>query len=382
MIEVWCLLLICTILAYRYSKGIIIDESGTAYQSANIGFVFFLLATILVMYAGLRTRMNDTGNYIMAYLNDYRTPSGFISLFRVNWNIGENPLFNVYFRVVKTICGPNSQILVFISSFIIECSYLTFLRKYSKNFGLTIFVFLSFTVYAFSLAAMKQCMAISIGIWAVPAFLEKKYCKALFLIITAILFHPFIILLASLVFLRTNTWKKQTISVVVITIFIALGYNVFLNRLLWVTEAIGEEYTVELFTEKGVGYFRVIVYLLLPLLSYLCRDDINDMNDPMINICVNGSIVSGCLMVIASLGGANFVGRTGNYFDVFTCVAAPVVLSCIDRKLKFLKYLYIMAMLLFYYTYYHKYLVGYCGGNWFECIYRHASILTLFGLGG
>ena len=72
------------------------------------------------------------------------------------------------------------------------------------------FLFLAFTVYAFTAAAMKQTLATAIAIWAMPQFLSGKKLKATLIILLAMLIHPYVVIYFVAFFASKTIWDKKT----------------------------------------------------------------------------------------------------------------------------------------------------------------------------
>ena len=384
MIRVFVLLLVSIFLASLYNNKTPIQEqqfgnTTTQSYSSGMNFAFLLLLIILVLFSGLRTQMNDTITYAATFLSDSATPAGFGTLFSVDWNLGSHPLFLIFQRLVKTVFGSNSQWFILCHAIIVVSSYLLFLRKYSYNFFWSVFTLLAFTVYAFSMAAMKQVMAIAVGIWAIPLLLQKRYVKGIIILIFAMLFHPYVFILFVCAFLSDGVWTKKTWMIIIVSVLGFFAFSKFVNMASDVAEYLGKEYQYENLTASGVSFARVIAYGIIPIFSFLTRNRINEQNDPMLNMAVNGTIVSFGFMLIASNGGAVLLGRISGYFNVFTCLAVPFILESLSEEYKKpLKAVFVLFQLLFYFTYYRSYLYAYCNGNWFADIYNHASIFSLF----
>ena len=103
MSNVYVLLIVCAILAilaqnmaiYQEKEGVLIAESSSR---PNYAILFILL--YLIMFAGLRTQMNDTYAYIVGF---ERTANSIDGLTSINWMPGANPLFHIYEIIIKVL---------------------------------------------------------------------------------------------------------------------------------------------------------------------------------------------------------------------------------------------------------------------------------------
>lgn len=120
-----------------------------------------------MLFSGLRIRYNDTATYIDSYNN---MPED------ISWVIGDNPAFQVVNKILKTL-GISANGFIMFYSLITVSIYVWFIRKYSSDFSLSLYILLTGGAYVFSLAAIKQCMAIAIGLLAIDAAIQKRMEK-------------------------------------------------------------------------------------------------------------------------------------------------------------------------------------------------------------
>ena len=377
MTEVLVLLAACSVMGYFYTRlsRPVLASEGIPQKKKNKALatiLFIILLVTLICFSGLRTRMNDTATYINSFVE--KTPSSLFEIKDIDWSIGANPFFTIYQIVLKTLISESSHIFIFITSCIVTTSMMLFIRKYSLNFGYSLF--LSFTVFAFTMAAMKQTIATSIAIWALPQFLNGKKFKAAIIILFAMLIHPYVVIYFVVFFASKTIWDRKTFIMILVALAFIMFYESVLNGVLGLTSSIGDEYDMEWFTTGGVNVLRIAVYLVTPLLSFVYRKQIQKNADDMSLIAINLSVVSALFIMLASLGAANMFGRMANYFDLFQCLALPVIfkhgLKTRNEKI-FLGTISVICFTYFYYSYYSKYLLSYNS----DCFYEHISFLEM-----
>lgn len=376
MFHVFFLLIVCTALAYIYGAGTIetiVVENGqrvTVQKKSLLACIAFVaLALTLILYAGLRSEVNDT----LVYASGFEKISPSIS--GLDWSLGNNPLFLVYEAILKRYVSSSPKVFFLITACFIELSYLFFIKKYSVNFGLSIYLLISFTLYAFTMAALKQSIAIAIAVWSVPHILEKKYIRALLLIGIATLFHAFSFLFLVAFIMWKSIWDKRAALIIVGTIIVGIFFSSFVGQALDFTNSIGGNvYTNEDFS-TGTSVFRIIVYLIPSIMSFVYRGKLREVNSPFLNISVNLSLVAACFMVLAGIGGANLTGRLAGYFDIFICFLIPGILKYgIEEKQTrdIITMVVFIAFAIFYYSYYQKFANAYPG--FFTDYYHHTSL--------
>lgn len=378
MLQVFILLVGCSLIAWAYSKTSavsITDDGRCIYrrdESVLSRCMFFALLVVLVLFSGLRTVMNDTATYIRTFEN--KIPTGLKSIGNISWKIGSNPFFDIYQILLKTFISESGSTFVFITSFFVTLSNLLFFRKYAEDFGYTIFIYIAFTVYAFTMAAIKQTIATAIAIWSIPCILHNHRWKAALLILVAMMFHPYVVIFFAAYFFSKELWGSKTILLLLITLAAAASFTTIVEKLIEAAASIGDDYSVETMTEGSVNIFRLLVYLIVPVLSFAWRKQIRKKGSRFDYLCINLSIVSSCFMILARMGGANIFSRMANYFDIFQCLALPIVLNFgIENgaKKQMIKVASVLGFSVFYYTYYSKY------SNFGADFYRHISIIEL-----
>ena len=395
MFEVYALLVGCTILANMADDGHnrpLNDSSMYLESKQSKRIPLVLLILVMVWFSGTRTRMNDTYNYIQSF--SIKVVSGLSGLKAINWSIGNNPLFYIYQTLLKTFVSNDPQVFILVTSLIVVVSMVIFLYKYAWRFGQTIYVFIAFTIFGFTMAAMKQTLATSVAIWIVPCIQNRKHFKALILLVIAALIHPYVIVLSiAFVLYGKGIWNRTVYIIFGITFLIGIFFSAFTNVMFRLTELIGHDYEENWETASaGVGLARVFVYAIAPALSIIYRDKLEEHSHPFYDLCINMSVVGLCFSIISSFGGAVLLGRIPNYFGLFICIAIPYILSVIDEPVLEETHGYIKASttstsaialivyaayLYYYITYYNKYFQNYPVGLW-GSIYDRVSLLSVF----
>lgn len=378
MTEVFVLLIVCSIMGYIYNqltRPVLTNDGIIKQKNTNVfaTIIFIIILCTLVCFSGLRTWMNDTATYMNSFVE--KIPDSFSGIKSVDWAIGANPLFNIYQIFLKSVVSSSKHVFIFITSCIVTTSFIIFLKRYSINFGYSIFMFVAFGVFSFTMAAMKQTFATAIAIWALPEFLKGKKFKAAIIIFLAMLIHPYVTIFFVVFFASKSIWDKKTLFMIVIALLVSLFYETFLSAVLNLTSSIGDEFELEYFTTGGVNVLRIAVYLVTPILSYVYRKPIQKKADDMSLVAINLSIVSAIFMALASMGGAFIFGRMACFFDVFQCLALPVIFKygIKTRNERILVgIISIICFCYYYYSAYEKYLIWNT-----DCFYDHISFLEM-----
>ena len=168
------------------------------YEAVIVLFIFIMLAS----FAGFRSEYNDTAAYLYNFSNDI--PQSFDRIVNIDWSLGQNPGFIIYQIFIKQFISTNQYVFILFTSTIVTYLFVKSFYRYSQVFYFTIFLFIASGLFIFTMAAMKQVLAMSIGFWSIRFFLKEKYLKFIFIIILASTFHPYILLYLLAFFFRNG----------------------------------------------------------------------------------------------------------------------------------------------------------------------------------
>lgn len=339
--ELWIVLAVSCGLAF-VSEKYTLTWNGRPSKALNYGVVVLLIA-YLSFFAGLRTHYNDTYTYMSSYKTMETFPDILIGF---RWNLGDNPGFILLNSLMKKM-GFSAQTFVLFYSTLFVASAIILLKRYSSGFTLSVFLFVCAHGYLFSLAAMKQCSSIAIGIMAIPYMLKRKWIPYILIILLAATFHPYILLFLLIPFLRFKPWSTGTW----ILLAVAGGAGLFLPQIIGtVIDAVallGDGYDANNFIGEGVNIFRVLVAGVPVFLTLIFRQNIDDRQQyPFINC----SFMYAAIMFVGLFGTANYFGRLASYFILFPAIALPSIIKGLSGKdRRYLELLMIICYLGFFY---------------------------------
>lgn len=181
---------------YRYSREFLITL---------ITFVFFCVLT------GMRAESvgNDTHVYLDLYSYIYRNG--------IDTNIFLELGYQYYNLIIAKIFNGNQQAFLMVTSIICYSGIAWHIYKRSKNFYLS--TCLTFVCcFSFYTNAIRQAMAMTLGLFAYDCLNQKKYIKTVLLIIIASLFHSTAFALLLLLFHKF--FPKKTKYVVAIALLL------------------------------------------------------------------------------------------------------------------------------------------------------------------
>ena len=221
---------------------------------------------------------------------------------------------------VETVCGkkeyrwrPVWAVVTFLP-LIIWCGY-------RENIGDTWAYKKSFSEMPVSLGGMASYMA------TIKFILDKKYAKAIILILIASLMHQSALLVIPFIFIaQGKAWNKKTLLFMVAVIAIVAGIGQFTNVLdsmLAETQYKNVVSDWQSWNDNGTNALRVLVYAVPSVLSLIGLRFIRNEDDKVINLCTNMSIVSVGFYIVSMFTSGIFIGRLPIYFSLYSYILLP-----------------------------------------------------------
>lgn len=311
----------CVSRYYDENKGIWITEG---YGNVIIVMIFLLLA----VFVGLRTRMNDTG----AYRHGYELTALFPDILNgFDWSLGSNPGFNILNSLIKT-AGFSTQSFLMIYSLITNGLYIRFLKRYSSNFLLSLFLFITTGVYLFTAAAIKQAFATALALYALDFAIQKKWVRFIAIILLAMTFHPYVLVYFAVPFLMFKPGTRRTYVLMLGTVVGAIIMQRYMGVIVGFTEAFGDSYSVEEFSGAGVNLFRIAVCNVPLVLLFWFNRSLYLKSDRANSLIGNLTMVNGIIMFLGIFGTANYFARLANFFLCTQAITIPYMLKQMKEK--------------------------------------------------
>lgn len=297
---------------------------------------FFAVVAVLplVIWAGYRGNVGDTGAYIQAFAD---MPSSFSGISGYIAGVQKDQGFYFVSAVIRCVFGSRENIY-FIIVAAIQCFLLfKIYRKYSTSFAISFFLFIASTDYiSWIFNGMRQFVAVTITVAAFPWIVEKKYIRAIIVILIASLFHQSALLVIPFVFIvQGKAWNKKAILfiiAIVIAIMFADRFTDILDNMLAETQYQNVVSDWEEFNDDGTNILRVLVYSIPAILSLVGLKYIRKVNSPIINICTNMSITSAGFYIISMFTSGIFIGRLPVYFSLYGYILLPWIIKTVFTK--------------------------------------------------
>ncbi|MDO4622112.1 MAG: EpsG family protein [Eubacteriales bacterium] len=304
------------------------DARSMEYRKKD-GIAYLIMTLVLAGFVGLRTNYNDTTAYAHAY--ELMTKSNPF-LAAGDWlSIGSNPGFQFVNSILKNL-GFSTQSFLMFYALVTVGLYLWFIRKHTTNICFSIYLFIAVGTYTFTLAAIKQCVAVAIALVGIELALKKRWIAFILVILAAATFHPYALMFLIVPFMTYKPWTAK--GYVVLGVFLVIGFALqrLVGTIVNVTTLLGEEFDASTFTGEGINPFRLAVCAVPLILSFIGRRTIWKEGTETDNVIINLSMLNAEIMFVGLFGTANYFGRLANYFQIFQCLSIPWLMRIFNKR--------------------------------------------------
>ena len=300
--------------SYRFQK-----------QPRENKFAFAMLVLVLALPIGLRRTYNDTG----VYISSFQACGDLMTLFASGeLHIMRNPAFLIYSSLIKTFTD-NYLIFFLFVAFFVQYSYMRFIRRHCDNFLLGLLLYFCLGTYTFSIAAMKQTVAMAILLYAVDDLIDRKLWRFYLIVFIAFLFHTYAMVFLLLPLFTSKPWTFRTFLLLGGMLFFMSNFETVIESFLEIANESGKNVSgSEILGTSSINPIRVAVYAVTPLFALGFRKYLfSGPENREQNILVNMSIISVSIMAIGLVSAANMFARMAQYFEFGLICSLPWMLD-------------------------------------------------------
>lgn len=323
---------------------------------------WLLIFGYIAFLAAMRTKINDTTVYIYSF-NSIK-PS-----WQVFWNQvstageGKDWAFDAVSILFKMLVSDNYHWWFALYAVIESLAFIYILRRNSVSILDACFFFFCSTLYCNYFSMMRQWFAIAILFAASRLIENKRFIKYLLVCVFVAQFHASAYFMIPVYFIvQGKAWsQKQTTIIGIFTVGM-----LFLNPLLSTMEKTLSDTTYDyaisaMNSNSGSSIIRAFIAAVPVVLAFMYRDKIDN---PMINICVNMSLLNFLLNILAAFTSGLFIIRLATYMGIYNVILYPYLLNVsikgIDRNI--IKPLFYIIYFAFY-VYQMKYMGAFYYGS-------------------
>lgn len=319
--------------------------------------VFMILPYII--WAGFRGTIADTWLYRISFQKtapDLSVIPGLLT----NPDI-KDPGYEAFVVIMRCLIGTNADLFFLIIAAVQGlCMALTF-RRYSSSYWISLFLFVASTDFmSWMMNGMRQFIAVTVIFACFDWLVRRRYVPLILAIVAISSFHQSALLMIPLVFVvQGEAWNYKTILMLLATMVVVAFIDRFtpiLNDMLQNTNydtALGEDMLSQ---DDGTNVIRVLVYSVPALLSLVGLRYVRAANDPVINVCVNCSVVTLTLYLVSMVTSGIYIGRLPIYTTLQGYIAVPWLINNIFERKSAKLVIYAMVLLFCAFYYYQMFI--------------------------
>ena len=286
----------------------------------------------VIHLASMGVPKNDTGVYLTAYTNSEASWSSIMQAIRQH----ESGFGFIVFRdTIKILSGGSVTAFRVILALCQILPVIFVFRKYSVSYMISAYLFVaSGSHIAWMMNGLRQFLAVAIVFAGTGFIIKRRLIPAIALILIAATVHTSALVMLPVVFIvQGKAWNKKTLLymvVAVVAMFIFSRRADLMDVLLQGTEYEGTIETWHNMGDNGVHPIRVIVNAVPVVLAFYAREVIYKKKNPMLNICVNMSIINLGIYLIAMVTSGIMLGRLPIYVVLYTLILLPYLVYNVD----------------------------------------------------
>lgn len=282
------------------------------------------LALPYVIWAGWRPDyFGDTGQYRSTFL---RLPTSLADIGEYLGQASKDRGFTVLSILFKSLISHSDIVFFLVIAAIQMYCLVRIYRKYSENYWLSMFLFVASADYlSWMHNGMRQFLAVTMIFAALPLLIQRRYIPMILVVLLASQIHLSALVFLPFIFIvNGKAWNIRT----VLFLFGVLAALFFLEEVTgFITSAMEDtvyEGDIRYFeSDNGTNLFRVLFYSVPAILSIPFRSRIEAEDDPLINVCVNLSVVAAGFYIFSFFTSGILIGRLPIYFSLANYILIP-----------------------------------------------------------
>lgn len=306
--------------------------------------VYVCIASFLLVFlASMRSLQvgKDTNMYHTLFI--YMSNIGSFKAALKSWQRGG---VEILYAVMEYVFShkANFQIFLSVASIISIVPVMIVIYKYSKNYFMSLFLYIAFGYFSFSMNGIRQSIAIGICMLAYMAARNQNLIQYFILIVIACLFHSSAIIFLPVFWLSKIKITRKTI---IIYLGLVLVMNIFKARIFSFMNLFSRQTYEGTAETGGRGMYLFILFILAAMLIWRKEFIENNKNRDDNMTLLSMFSIAALLWPIASLNTAVF--RLYYYYHIFMIFAVPAFLDSLkDSYAKVILYLIFIIVGIYY----------------------------------
>ncbi len=323
---------------------------------------YLLFASVVFLPIFLLAAFGRPISDTWAYIEGYKRFSYHLANFGDFWDSLENEHgFALFNAVIYYLTDGSIPIFRATIALVHLLPVIAIYRRYSCNYLLSAFLFvISGTYVGWMMNGLRQFMAVTIIFAATPLLVKKRFFALILVILLASTIHKTALIMLPIIFIvHGKAFNQRTMLYIAGSLLLTWLFAGNMSYYDDFADMAGYGESAEelrLLGDDGVNIFRVIISAVPCLLAWMGRKIIEEKNDIFLNICVNMSMITLGINLVASVTSGILVGRLPIYTGLYNQLLLPwLVTRMYDEKTS----LFLTIMMLFGYICLYPFEIGF-----------------------
>lgn len=330
------------------------EVQGNDYKGKNISVLWAVVSfSALIFFIGMRSGYGDTYTYIQNF-NLFSTNTNIFEIFNSD---SDQKGYDILVYLVKKYISKDYSFFLFILALFQGLTIVKLYYKYSCNYLMSAYLFIASTSFTWMMNGIRQFISVCIILYFFDYIIERKFWKFLVILAIAMLVHKTAILWLPIYFVVSFTpWSLKIWSCIAATLLLVFCINQFTDLMSdSEMQIVGYNVSNIVNYDDGVNFTRVIIAAVPVVIAFIGRKKTREINDKLINICTNLSVVSVCVYLLGVVTSGIMIGRIPIYFTLLNFVLLPWLIENIfcGKTKSIVKILcYVFYFIYFVYSFY------------------------------
>lgn len=315
------------IIAYYSEQDIV--PPASVLDERSIGLFWAIVSfSLLVFFVGMRSGYGDTPAYISGF-NAFSVDTNLLEIFKSD---SDQKGYDLLLFIFKKYISRDYTVFFMALAIFQGLAIAKLFCKYSCNFFMSVFLFMASTSFVWMMNGIRQFLAACIILFFFDYVVERKFWKFLIVLLVAFLVHESAIVWLPVYFIVAfKPWSFKIwacVAATLVVVFVLDQYTAFFDD-----SALEDmEYMSTMLNygdgqDDGVNPIRVLIAAVPAGIAFIGKKKTTEVDKPLINICINLSLVSVGVYAVGVVTSGIMVGRVPIYFLVLNYVLLPWLLK-------------------------------------------------------
>ncbi len=315
------------VIAYYSEQDI--TPPASVLDERSIGFFWAIVSfSLLVFFVGMRSGYGDTPAYISGF-NAFSVDTNLLEIFKSD---SDQKGYDCLLFLFKKYISPDYTVFFMALAIFQGLAIVKLYYKFSCNFFMSAFLFMASTSFTWMMNGLRQFLAVCVILFFFDYIVDRKFFKFLLVLLVAFSIHESAIVWLPVYFIVAfKPWSFKIWACVAVTlaiVFVLDQYTTFFDdSALEEMEIMSTMLNYDNGQDDGVNPIRVLIAAVPAMLAFMCHKRIKEINNPVINICINLSVVSVGIYAVGVVTSGIMVGRIPIYFLLLNYVLLPWLLE-------------------------------------------------------